>query len=245
MIHKTKGIILRTVKYGETSIITNVYTELFGVQSYIVKGVRQISKRSQGKENFFQPAAILQMEVYHNELKNLQFIKEYQWSYLYERIFFDVVRNAAAIYIIELLQHGIKQPEANAKLFYLIENTLQELDTANNAIVSNLPLFFLLHFAAELGFKIQGDYSNESCFLDLQEGRFTKEKPVHPHYIQGEPAQLISHIININFYRDLEHIKLTHEKRRQLLYALQTFLALHISDFGEMRSLNVLQEVLG
>src|SRR5215831_7543790 len=89
--HKTKGIVLRTVKYGETSVIANVYTELFGIQSYIVKGVRQSSKHGATKGNYFQPAAILEMEVYHNELKNLQFIKEYQWSYLYEHVLFNVV----------------------------------------------------------------------------------------------------------------------------------------------------------
>src|ERR1019366_8647647 len=127
MVHKTKGIILRTVKYGETSIITTVYTELFGVQSYIVKGVRQSSKTSQGKANYFQPAAILEMEVYHNELKQLQFIKEYQWSFLYENILFSVVRNAVAMYVIELLQHSLKQPEANPELFYLIEDTLKAI----------------------------------------------------------------------------------------------------------------------
>ncbi|NJE06649.1 DNA repair protein RecO, partial [Thermococcus sp. M36] len=121
--HKTNGIVLRTVKYGETSIITSVYTELFGLQSYIVKGVRQSSKKSQGKANYFQPAAILQMEVYHNELKQLQFIKEFQWQTIYNNIFFNVVRNAVAVYVVELLQHSIKQPEANPELFYLTEET--------------------------------------------------------------------------------------------------------------------------
>ncbi|HVX28452.1 MAG TPA: recombination protein O N-terminal domain-containing protein, partial [Parafilimonas sp.] len=94
MTHKTKGIVLRTISYGETSIITSVYTELFGLQSYIVKGVRQSTKKTQAKTAYFQPAAILEMEVYHNNLKNLQFIKEYKWSYLFNKILFDVVRNA-------------------------------------------------------------------------------------------------------------------------------------------------------
>ena len=80
MVHATKGIVLRTVKYGDTSVITTVYTELFGVQSYIVKGVRQRTKTSSGKAGYFQPAAILEMEVYHNELKQLQFVREFQWA---------------------------------------------------------------------------------------------------------------------------------------------------------------------
>ena len=70
--HKTKGIVLRTVKYGETSVIVAVFTEKFGVQSYLVNGVRISTKKGSGKANLFQPSAILEMVVYHNELKQLQ-----------------------------------------------------------------------------------------------------------------------------------------------------------------------------
>lgn len=243
-IHKTKGIVLRTVKYGETSVITTVYTELFGIQSYIVKGVRQTSKKTQSKAIFFQPAAILEMEVYHNTMKNLQFVKEYSWAYLYNHLLFDVVKNAVAIYVIELVQHSLKQPEANAELFYLIEDSLKQIDNGNNTLVSNLPIYFTLHLAAELGFQIQGKYSNETPVLDLQEGFFVAEIPEHPFYVTGENAQSISTILSINFYNDLENIKLSRNTRRTLLQYLQQYIALHINDFGELRSFTVLQEVL-
>lgn len=78
MVHATKGVVLRTIKYGDTSVITSIYTELFGIQQYIVKGVRQSTKKSAGKAGYFQPGAILDLEVYHNELKQLQFIKEFK-----------------------------------------------------------------------------------------------------------------------------------------------------------------------
>ena len=58
-LHKTKGIVLRTVKYGETSVIVTIFTELFGVQSYLVNGVRTSTKKGVGKANLFQPAARL------------------------------------------------------------------------------------------------------------------------------------------------------------------------------------------
>ncbi len=243
-IHKTKGIVLRTVRYGETSIITSVYTELFGVQSYLVKGVRQSSRKTQGKANYFQPAALLEMEVYHNELKNLQFVKDFNWSYLYQNLLFDVVRNAVAMYVIELLQHSLKQPEANPELFYLIEDTLKQIDTGSDTLVGNLPLYFTLHLGSELGFQIQGEYTTETPILDLQDGNFITQKPQHPYYIDGILAQTISQINSINFYNDLDAIKLNREIRRQLLHYLQQYVALHINDFGEMKSLAVLQEVL-
>ena len=93
MLHKTKSIILKTVKYGETSLIVAAYTELFGIQSYLVNGVRTSSKKGSGKANLFQPGSILELIVYHNDLKNLQRIKEFKWAFLYQQVFSDVIKN--------------------------------------------------------------------------------------------------------------------------------------------------------
>ncbi|MDD2792603.1 MAG: DNA repair protein RecO [Sediminibacterium sp.] len=244
MVHATKGVVLRTVKYGDTSIITSIYTELFGIQQYIVKGVRQSTKTSAGKAGYFQPGAILELEVYHNELKTLQFIKEYRWAYLYERVLFDVVRNTVAMYLIELLQHTLKQPEANPELFYLIEDSLKQLDKGSPALTGNLPLYFTLHLAAELGFQLQGDYSDATPVIDLQEGQFVSEKPNHPYYIEGSLAEISSRISNLQFYNELENIQLNQQSRRYLLEAYQLYLSLHVSGFGQMKSYAILQEVL-
>jgi len=236
--------VLRTLKYGETSVITSVYTELFGVQSYIVKGVRQTSKKGQSKGSFFQPASILEMEVYNNDFRNLQFIKDYQWEYIYTSVFFDVVKNAVAMYMIELLQHSMKQPEASTELFYLIEDSLKQLDKGSESFAANLPLYFTLHLGTELGFQIQGEYSSRTPVLDLAEGQFVTEHPNHQQYIDGELAKITSEINSISFYNDLEQVKLGRNTRRQLLAAYQTYIALHVQDFGEMRSWKVLQEIL-
>src|SRR5690606_28723147 len=100
----TKGIVLRTVRYGETSVIVSIFTELFGMQSYIVNGVRSASRKAGTKSNLFQPTALLDLIVYHNEQKNLQRIKEHRWAVLYEHLFFDVFKGAVATYMVELLQ---------------------------------------------------------------------------------------------------------------------------------------------
>jgi DNA repair protein RecO (recombination protein O) len=245
MVHTTKGIVLRTVKYGDTSIITTVYTALFGVQSYIVKGVRKSSKTSAGKASYFQPAALLEMEVHQNNMKHLQFIREYQWSYLYETVLFDVVRNTVASYIVELLQHALKEPEANPELFYLTEDALKALDKGSDTFTANLPLYFTLQLASELGFQLLGEYSDATAFFDLQEGMFIKDTPTHPYYIEGELAKITSQILHCNELAELEHLSLNRTIRRALLAAYQNFMSLHIQDFGEIKSLAIIQEVLG
>lgn len=244
MVHATKGIVLRTVAYGETSVIASVYTELFGLQSYLVNGVRS-SKKSNNKGNLFQPASIIEIEVYHNELKNLQRIKEARWHYLFREILFDVHKNAVALFITELLQKVIRQPEHNPDLYNFIEDAYIELDKADKQIVLNYPLFFLLHFTAFFGFNLQDNYSAHNQVLDLKEGNFVKENPLHPYYIDSSKGGFVSQLLKVMHPGELHHISLNNTIRRQLTESLLVFYALHVQDFGTIKSLPVLQEVLG
>lgn len=242
-VFHTRAVVLRQTKYGDTSLIVSAYTELFGIQSYLIKGVRQSSKKSAGRVMYFQPGSILDMEVYHSEFKQLQFVKEYQWAYVYRQLFTDVVKHAVSMYMIELLQHSLKQPEANPEMFALIAESLQELDMAEDAVAANLPLYFTLKLCAELGFQIAGDLHGD--IFDLKEGCFTNSLPDHPYYIDGAAAVTTAAIIQANSVSQLGEITSNRVQRREILQAYQTFMALHIPDFGELRSWPVLQEVLG
>jgi DNA repair protein RecO (recombination protein O) len=244
MIHKTKGIVLRTVKYGETSIVTTVFTEGLGLQTYLVNGVRAASKKGGTKAGLFQPAASLDLVAYHNEFKNLQRLKEYKWAHLYQHIFSDVRKNAVALFMIELVSKCLKQPETNAELFYFVEDALQHLDEANDSITANFPLFFSLHLAVFFGFRISDEYSVEKRFLDLEEGTFIEEQPYHHHFLEGREAEAVSHILKIMQPEELEQVVLNQDLRRRITHALEEYYALHIPDFGSMKTLPVLREVL-
>jgi DNA repair protein RecO (recombination protein O) len=244
-LHKTKGIVLRTVKYGETSVIVTIFTELFGIQSYIVNGVRVSTKKGSGKANLFQPGAILDLVAYHNELHHLQRLREFKWSFLYQHIFFDVVKNAVILFMVELLSKTLKQPESNPELFYFIEDAFTHLDKADIQVVGNYPLFFALHLASFYGFRFSDRYSDQTTFLDLQEGEFVHEHPVHPHFLAPPYSYITSQLLKVMQPHELTQIKLNRETRRILLQAYQTYYALHIQDFGVMKTLPVLQEILG
>lgn len=244
MIHKTKGIVLRTVKYGETSVIVSIYTELFGIQSYIVNAVRKSSAKGHGKANLFQPSSILDLVVYQNDLHNLQRLKEFKWGYLYETVLFDIRKNAVALFMVELLQKTIKQPEPNAELYYFIEDAFTHLDKSNETIVANYPLFFALHLTFFFGFRISDNYSEQNNILDLQEGNFINGHPPHNYYLEGQLSYITSQLLKVRQPYELDQLRLNAEMRRALLQAYQDFYALHIADFGTMRSVPVLQEIL-
>ena len=244
MTHKTKGLVIRTVKYGETSIIVHIFTELFGIQSYLVNGVRATSKKNPGKANMFQPGALLDLVVYHNDLANLQRIKEYQWAVLYKHLFYDVVKNAVVLFLVELLQKTVKQPEANSGLFEFLEDALLNLDEAGKEIIANYPLFISLQLPGFFGFRISNAYSAGNDILELKEGEFVRERPLHPYFIEGEPSYYTSELLKVQHPSELAEVKINAQNRRAMLQAYQVFFALHVPDFGTMKTLPVLQAVL-
>ena len=242
MIYTTKGIVLRTIKYGETSVIAAIFTELFGIQSYIVNGVRTQSKTS--KAHFFQSSSILEMEVYHNELKNLQRIKDLKWNYLYKNILSDVIKNAVALYMTELLQKCLKQPEANADLFNFCEDAFMQLDIADDSVTANFPIYFALQLAHFFGLRIQDNYSDERKFFELREGKFTNEVTANDYFLEAGISYHLSETLKAMQPMDLREIKMNKNVRKEILASLEKYYSFHIAEFGAMKTLPVLHELL-
>jgi DNA repair protein RecO (recombination protein O) len=242
LIHSTKGIVLRAIKYGETSVIAMIFTELFGIQSYMVNGVRTSGKTS--KVHFFQPASILEMQVYHNDLKNLQRIKDLKWSVLYKNIFSDVTKNAVALFMVELLQKNLKQPETNEDLFHFCENAFMQLDISETTAMANFPIYFSLQVAQILGFRLLDNYSEERKIFNLFEGSFSDQKSATQDHLSAEISFYISQLLKAIHPKDLAEIKINRNTRFSILKSLESYYAWHIPEFGTMKTLSVLSEVL-
>lgn len=242
-LHQTKAIVLRTVTYGETSLIVTAYTELFGLQSYIVQGVRKSSKKN-GAANCFMPGALLELVIYYNEFRHLHRIREFKWSQLYFHLFSDVTKNSILLYMIELAQKTIKQPEPNADLFGFLEDSLLHLDKASDKEIPNYPLFFSLHLSYFFGFQPTEKTQEQASFLDLQDGVFTNTTPLHPNYTEGSVTDALKELLKVRTPSELPELSLPYSIRKELLTVLERFYALHISEFGKMKSTHILQEVL-
>ena len=79
----------------------------------------------------------------------------------------------------------------------------------------------------------------------MSEGGFISEQPHHPHFLEDKQAAVTSQLLKVMQSEELEDIKLHHDFRRNLLQRYETYYALHIPDFGTMKSLPVLREILG
>ncbi len=239
---------LRTTKYGETSIIAQIYTELFGIQSYLLNGIRTSTKKGNNKAIFFQPTAQLDLEAYHNELKHLNRIKEFQFSHIYKHIFTDVLKNGVASYMVELLSKCLKQPESDAALFAFIEDCFIGLDECNDKEMTHFPLFFsvqLTHFFGLSPRAVSADvWDSPDMVFDIEEGVFTSTPTKHHLYLEKKYAFTLSKLMQARRPRDLTEIMTDAATRRLLLDAMDAYYSKHISDFGKMKTLPVLTAIM-
>ena len=242
MIFATNGIVLRTIKYGETSIISTVFTEIFGVQSYLVNGVR--TQKKTVKAHYYQPASLLDMQVYHNDLKNLQRLKEVKWSFIYQNVLSSVVKNSIATYMVELLNRCLKQPEPNPDLFFFCEDAFMQLDKSEGMVTANFPLYFALQLSHFFGFQLQNNYSEQNNIFDIREGKFTDENSASPDFITAELCIHLSEVSKAVHPLDLTEIKMNSLIRLALLKEIERFYFYNIPEFGKIKSLDILQEVI-
>ena len=65
MLHKTRAIVFKTTDYGESSVIVQLFTEKFGMQSYIINGVKK--PKAKITRNMLQPLHLLDVVVLSQE----------------------------------------------------------------------------------------------------------------------------------------------------------------------------------
>ena len=53
---------------------------------------------------------------------------------------------------------------------------------------------------------MQGSYNSVTPILDVQEGQFVKEKPLHPFFLEGGEAEIASRFMHLPFYNELEKL---------------------------------------
>ncbi|WP_333821389.1 DNA repair protein RecO [Ohtaekwangia sp.] len=220
MLHKTRGVVFRFTKYGDTSIIVNIFTELFGMQSYIVNGVRSQSAKS--RIALYQPLTLLDLIVYHRENANIMRIKEIKCLYPYHAIPTDIRKSALAMFINEVINKTIKEESHAQELCEFLIQSLIALDQQSK--VENFHLLFLIKLSRFLGFGAQNKNEIVAGRIASQEAEAMLEQLVSAAY---DAPLVISNTL-----------------RRELLDVLLRFYADHIETLGEMKSVQVLREVM-
>ena len=239
-VHTTRGIALRTTDYSETSVIAKIYTEKFGMQSYLVNGAKR--KKSSAKFAALQPLTLLSMQVYYKPGKSLHRISELRREPALQTVAFDINKTSVAFLFSEVLVKSVQENEANKKLFNFIFNAVLLLDEQKEA--DNFHLSFLIHLTGHLGFFPRENFSAEKKYFNLKDGEFEVRPPSHPHWIDVGLSELFFLLMKTPLEQNAE-LKFSPAQRKELLSALMFYYRLHLEGFKGIRAQKVLEEVWG
>ncbi len=237
MLLKTQGIVLRSIKYGETSLILDVYTRANGRQSYMVNGVRSANARI--KQSVVGVSSLLDMVVYHRDNKDIQRIKEIKPLLNYQGIPFDVTKGTVALFMSELISKTVKESEENDLLFDFLKQSFIALDKAEKPTL--FPLVFPIWLATYIGFAPGNDWTENTPYFNMQEGLFVEDPPLL-HGLGTEISRVLSDIRLLDI-SNMENIRIPKQIRRELLDSLIEYYKLHVENFNHLNSHVILREV--
>lgn len=246
-----RGIVLRTVKYGDSSLIVDLFTDSHGRQSFMTTTTR--TKRSVHSVSFWQPLAMVEFSA---ELRpnagRLPRPTDVRTYYNYSDLPFSPVKSTLALFLAEFLSAALREEKENLPLYYYIESSLQWLDLADSsASCANFHLAFLMHLSRFLGIYPNLDVDEVSprsalfgshLYFDLMAGTYCDRQPSHSHYLKDAEAQALPRLFRMD-YSTMHIFRFSQSERRRILLVLNEYYRLHIPDFPELKSLEVLHEL--
>jgi DNA repair protein RecO (recombination protein O) len=220
MLHKTQGVVFRFTDYSETSIIVNIFTAAFGLQAYIVNGVR--GKSGKGKIALYQPLTLLDLVVYHRENASILRIKEVKCIHPYQSITSDFRKSTIALFLNEIVNKTVKDQSHAQELCEFLVQSFTHFDLQQTNI-ENFHLIFLIRLSQHLGFR-------PTELAELMGGNFALE----------EEKIILTKLLASNYS---DAIAMTNTQRRNILDLLIRFYVSHSDNFGELKSLPVVREL--
>ena len=240
MLHKTRGIVFKTTDFSESSVVAQIFTEKFGLQSYMINGVRK--PKAKIKQNILQPLHLLEMVVYHKSAGNIQRVKEIRHFPIFQTIPYDIVKSSLAMFLNEVLYKSIRQQGPDEILFEFLFHAIEILDSLKDGL-SYFHLYFTLRLTRFLGFYPDRALSAIAKYFDLKNGCYTISQPLHQSILQPPFTQFWTDLLNNNF-DNLHNLTIKAADRKEILNKILDYYQLHLEEFGEIKSHQVLEEVL-
>lgn len=237
--YKAQGIVLHTIKYGDSSMVAYMLTDVGGRQSYMVQGVK--SSRGRGnKSALLQPMFILEFEGLESPRAEMHRIREMRSAVPLRTIPFDVRKSTVALFMAEMLYRLVREVEANSPLFDFVRESVEALDGMTEG-VANFHLWFMVALSRHLGFFPGNEYAAGHRF-DVREGVFTPIMPLHGMVFSGENSQLLGQLMDTPA-GDIASIPLGRGRRVDFLNSMLGYLGYHLDSVRDIRSVDILREV--
>jgi len=149
-ITKTEALVLKSIKFGDTSKIATLYTNNYGKIKVIAKGIRKPKSRLAGA---LQTFSHLQIVFYKKQTTEIYLLSQSEIIHSYQSLTRDLNRYVFASAVLELLDRLITGEEPNPKLFELTLETLSFMESCPQRSLEKSFWSYTLKLADLLGYK--------------------------------------------------------------------------------------------
>jgi len=241
MLEKTSGIVLNQIKHTDSGIVVQVFTQKYGRQSYIIKGIR--NKKSGKHASFFRPLTILDLVVYYKESRSMQSVKEITVEYAPADIYTNVLKSSIAMFISEVMTSVLREEGQHEELFDFIKGAIVYLDERKESF-SNFHIAFLAALCSFIGFEPGRKTDSENRTFDMVNGTFVAIPPSHGVYSDIEVSGILARFFSSS-WDEMNQISLTGHLRNEVLSELLRYYSVHMPSLKKINSISILKEVFG
>lgn len=239
MLTKSSAIVLHQIKFGDSSLIVEVLTDVWGRLSFMVRTSQNI--KGKGEEAIFSASDGVGYRIRLPAKANLQHIKDVRIALPYLSIPIDPVKSSVMLFLSEFLFHVTKGEQENRSLFNYIVTSLQWLD-GSVSNYANFHLVFMMRLSRFIGFYPNLNEYEPDCYFDLRNGCFVGVAPLHSDFLEPLDASRVNQLMRMD-YETMQLFKLSHTDRNRFTELALRYYRLHVPNMPELQSFKILKEV--
>lgn len=236
---ESKGIVLRTLKYSESSLICDIYTEKVGLRSFIISN----SKNARNKTNLLQAMNLINLVFYDNTDSKLNRIKEVFLTFPYKTIGIDVIRSCVGTMMLEVTRNVVKEHEANEELYQFIISWFQRLDQTQEKL-KYFHLKYMIDLTDHIGFSPLNNFADSNPYFDLLAGEFVGERYQNQTSLDQRASYLLHQLLKFDLDGLNESNDINVKERDTMVEDVIRYYELHVPSFRKIKSLDVLKQIL-
>jgi DNA repair protein RecO (recombination protein O) len=239
MIETIRGVVIQLQNYNDDSAIAEVFSAEHGRVGVLVP--RGNNKKAREVRHLFSALSPVELTVARRSENGLFKVKEGVFIFPLLDIPFNPTKSAIAFFVAEVLKNALRKEPADALLFSFLCESIAWLDEAKMGY-ANFHLVFMVGLARKLGICPELEYPGRGCYFDVQSAGFTRDSSFGKVVFSPNYTYFIIRLLRCT-YQSMDGFRLNSRARNCCAEAILYYYRVHIPEFGEIKSLEVLQEL--
>lgn len=231
-----EGVVLKSIKYQNSSLIGEIYTADYGLKTFIVKGVT--SPKNAYKRILFRPPQIVLLTAYLKEGKDINLLSDLDASHIYQSLHNNIKKGTISLFYIEVFRKVVYDSVVNPELYDFLRTVLIALDKTEFRSIQIIQ--YMAELSRHIGIAIPQPTSDKVRYFDLLHGEFTLTMTRSGYCLNEQETTLLRRYLQDISYSE----SYNNTERKQLFNIYLNYFKLQVDNFQHLRSPEIIRDVL-